>query len=202
MFNTKGQEVKSTTVSKSLVPGVEKCRILSMTVRTSSKKDKKVLDLYLIGEESPTFEGWNIDKDNPNSPKYKGPTGKVTATSWTDTFNKTNAVENEILSKVLVIAQEMGLRQEIDNIAAGSIEEWVKQAETILVNSKKQIYFFLKGTEEEYNGKTIVKLSLPKYKFCSADESKLDVFDKSNVYHFKALPVNQVSSFSTSEFDV
>ena len=41
--------------------------------------------------------------------------------------------------------------------------------------------------EEEYNGKTIVKLSFPKFKFCNAIESKLDVFDKTNQWHYKPL---------------
>jgi hypothetical protein len=64
---------------------------------------------------------------------------------------------------------------------------------TILKN--KYAFFFLKGTEEEYNGKTIIKLSLPKYKFCSANEEKLDKFDKTNLYHYKPLQTKTVTSF-------
>jgi hypothetical protein len=66
------------------------------------------------------------------------------------------------------------------------------------------MYWFLKGTEEEYNGKTIIKLSLPKYKFASLDETKLDKFDKNNKYHYKALVTKPVSSFepATDDFDM
>ena len=59
----------------------------------------------------------------------------------------------------------------------------------------KNLYFFLKAQEEEYNGKTIVKLSLPKFKFANADETKLEKFDKNNQYHYKALQTKPVSGF-------
>jgi hypothetical protein len=68
----------------------------------------------------------------------------------------------------------------------------------------RDAYWFLKGTEEEYNGKNIVKLSLPRYKFVSLDETKLDKFDKSNQYHFKPLVTKTVSSFEpvNDDFDM
>jgi hypothetical protein len=59
----------------------------------------------------------------------------------------------------------------------------------------------LKGQEEEYNGKTIIKLSLPKYKFVSLDESKLDKFDKTNKYHYKALENKPVEGFEPTAND-
>jgi hypothetical protein len=66
------------------------------------------------------------------------------------------------------------------------------------------MYWFLKGTEEEYNGKTIVKLSLPRYKFCNVDESKLEKFDKNNQYHYKAMQTKPVTSFEpvNDDFDM
>ena len=45
------------------------------------------------------------------------------------------------------------------------------------------------------NGKTIVKLSLPKFKYASAYEDKLDVYDRNNQYHFKALQNKPVAGF-------
>jgi hypothetical protein len=206
MFSTQGQEVKTGGGSKSLTPGVVNAHILSGSIRTSSKGDKKVLDLLLEGEIVPNFEGWPIDKDNLNGPKYAGPIGKVTATVYTAEFNNQDLNKNEILGKLVAISQELGLRKEIDNIGQNetitSIEQWVDRAIDILKGH--DINWFLKGTEEEYNGKTIVKLSLPKYKFASADKSKLDVYDKSNIYHYKALaPSVPVASFDAgSDFDM
>jgi hypothetical protein len=75
----------------------------------------------------------------------------------------------------------------------------VKEALDLVKNG--DLYWFLKGTEEEYNGKTLIKLSLPKYKFCSVDEQKLDKFDKTNKWHYKALQTKSVSSFEPATDD-
>lgn len=189
MFSTKGQEVKTGGgVQKSLQAGVVFAHIYSGNVRTSSKGDKKVLELTLEGTPLTNFEGWAISKENPEGPKFLGQSAKVTATSYTEEFDNPNPSKNDIMGKLAQIAIELGLRQELDTISASSIEDWVKQAIDILKDHN--LYWFLKATEEEYNGKTIVKLSLPKYKFASTDENKLDKFDKNNIYHYKALPAN------------
>ena len=200
MFSTKGQEVKTTGgTAKSLQTGVVYAHIYSGQVRTSNKGDKKTLELILEGPASEGFEGWAIDKNDLEGPKFTGQSSRVSATIWTDQFNETNVTKNEIMYKIAVIASELGLRNEIDNISASGLEEWVEKAMTILKGNN--LYWFLKGTEEEYNGKTIIKLSLPKYKFVSADEAKLDKFDKNNQYHYKALQNKPVASFEPANSD-
>lgn len=201
MFSTNGQEVKGGT-PKSLQPGVVFAHINSGTLKTSTKGDKKVLELYLEGPALDNFEGWPLDKNNPEGPKYKGQTARVTATSWTDQFNNPNITTNEIMYKLSFIAKELGIKDKLDAVQANSIEEWVEKAISLMKGQK--LYFFLKGSEEEYNDKTFVKLSLPKYKFCSADESKLDKFDKANKYHYKPLDVKSVERFEAvnNDFDI
>jgi len=203
MFSTKGQEVKTTGgVEKSLQPGVVYAHIFDAKVRTSTRGDKKVLELTLEGPALENFEGWTIVKGDDNGPRFKGQSGRVTATMWTDQFNETNPMKNEIMFKLISAAIEMGLRDEIDNITAPTLESWVVAAAAILKGH--YLYWFLKGTEEEYNGKTIVKLSLPKYKFCALDESKLERFDKTNQYHYKPLLTKSVTSFEpvNDDFDM
>jgi hypothetical protein len=203
MFSTKGQEVKQGGgTTKSLQAGVVYAHIYSGQVRTSNKGDKKTLELILEGPASEGFEGWPIDKDNPEGLKFTGQSSRVSATIWTDQFNDSNVSKNEIMYKIAIIASELGMRDQIDNIQASSLEEWVEKAISML--KYNNLYWFLKGTEEEYNGKTIIKLSLPKYKFVSSDESKLDAFDKNNQYHYKALQNKPVSSFEpvNSDFDM
>jgi hypothetical protein len=204
MFSTKGQEVKQGGTPKSLQPGVVYAKIHSSQVRTSSKGDKKILELTLVAKSTdPDFEGWPLDKDNPDGPKYTGPCSRVSATIWTDQFQTDDVNKNDILNKFIVIAKELGLRDEIDllstNKAITSIEEWAAAATEILKGHNA--YWFLKGSEEEYNDKTITKLSLPKYKFISTDESKLDKFDKTNKYHFKPLSKSNVTSFEPASND-
>jgi len=202
MFSTKGQEVKTGGTSKSFQPGVVYAHIFAGQVRTSKNGDKKSLELTLEGPAIPHFEGWTIDKNDPEGPKFQGLSARVTATIWTDQHAETNATKNEIMYKIIVIAQELGLRDAVDNISASSLEDWVNQAIGILAGN--DMYFFLNGKEEEYNGKTIVKLSFPRYKFCSVDESRLDKFDKNNKYHFRALETKPVVSFEpvNDDFDM
>jgi len=203
MFSTKGQEVKTGGgTAKSLQAGVVYAHIYSGQVRTSNKGDKKTLELVLEGPASEGFEGWAIDKNNPEGAKFTGQSSRVSATIWTDQFNDSNVSKNEIMYKLAVIASELGLRDQVDNISATSLEDWVEKAVYILKGHN--LHWFLKGTEEEYNGKTIIKLSLPKYKFVSAEEAKLDKFDKNNQYHYKALQNKPVASFepANSDFDM
>jgi len=200
MFSTSGQEVKQGGgSSKSFNPGVVYAHINSGQLRTSNKGDKKTLELYLEGPALENFEGWPIDRDNPEGPKYKGQTARVGATMWTDEFGNTNVSRNEIMYKLTIIATELGLKHELDAIQAKTIEEWVSKVINLVKG--QDLYWFLKGTEEEYNGKTLVKLSLPKYKFVSIDETKLDKFDKTNKYHYKALTTKTVGSFEPATDD-
>lgn len=201
MFSTKGQEVKTGGgVMKSLQPGVVYAHIYDASVRTSNKGDKKTLELILETPAIKDFEGWAIDKNNPDGAKFSGQSSRVSATIWTDQFNEPNVSKNEIMYKLTSIAAELGLRDKIDAISANSIEEWVEKAVSVVRG--EDLFFFLKGTEEEYNGKTIVKLSLPKYKFASSDADRLDSYDKTNPYHYKALAnAKPVASFEVANDD-
>lgn len=201
MFNTKGQEIKTGGGQKSLQAGVVYAHIYGGIVR-SSKTGKKQLELILEGAAAEGFEGWAIDKDNPEGPKYKGPSARVGATMYIDSHNSSDPAKNDIIYKLLFIASELGLRDEADSINGKTIEEWVEKVINLLKGHN--LYFFLKGTEEEYNGKTIIKLSLPKFKFASIGEEGLDKFDKNNVYHYKPLQNKSVKDFEPagSDFDM
>ena len=203
MFSTKGQEVKGGGASKSLQAGVVKAHIVSGQVRTSNKGDKKALELTLEGPAIADFEGWAIDKDNPEGPKFKGQSSRVMATIWTDQFNTNDVNKNDILNKLFVIGKELGLRTALDNISTQHeitcIEDWANHAINLIKGN--DLFFFLKGQEEEYNGKTIIKLSFPKFKFCNAVESKLDTFDKTNVWHYKPLQNTAVDKFEPMNDD-
>lgn len=197
MFSTKGQEAKGVSgTPKSFQAGVVYAQIHSANVKVSKGTGKKSLELVLEGPALPNFEGWSIDKNIPNE-KFKGQSARVSATMWTADYNSEDINKNDILNKLIIISDEMGLRKEVDNVSSlyniNSIEEWVYHVVNILKGN--YAYFFLKGTEEEYNGKTIIKLSLPKYKFCSSVEDKLEKFDKTNSYHYKSLDIKPVSGF-------
>lgn len=200
MFSTQGQDVKQGGgIPKSLQAGVVYAHIHSAQVRESKNTGKKALELVLEGPELENFEGWLVDRNDENGPKFKGQSSKVMATTWTDQHNEPNVMKNEIMYKLTVIAEQLGLRDQVNTVSAESLEDWVSKTVNILKG--QDAYFFLKGQEEEYNGKTIIKLSLPKYKFVSLDESKLDKFDKNNKYHYKALENKTVEGFEPAGND-
>lgn len=200
MFSTQGQDVKQGGgIPKSLQAGVVYAHIHSAQVRESKNTGKKALELVLEGPELENFEGWLVDRNDENGPKFKGQSSKVMATTWTDQHNEPNVMKNEIMYKLTVIAEQLGLRDQVNTVSAESLEEWVEKTVNILKG--QDAYFFLKGQEEEYNGKTIIKLSLPKYKFVSLDESKIDKFDKNNKYHYKALENKPVDGFEPAAND-
>lgn len=197
MFNTQGQTVNR-NLQKTLSPGVVYAHIVSGKLKTS-KTGKKKLILLLETPPIEGFEGWPIDKDNPNGEKHKGQIANVDATIWTDTYNNPNISDNEIMSRITTIAVELDLKDRLDMITAETIEEWVEKAINLLKN--KDMYFFLSGAEEMYNGKVFVKLSFSRYRFCSLNKEHLDTFNKNNIYHYKALKQDYIDNFE-SDFDV
>jgi len=160
----------------------------------------------LEGPALPNFEGWAIDREDPEGEKFKGQTARVSATIYISEFNSDDVNKNEILSKIIVIADQLELRKEIDSLSKNakitSIEQWVEAAVNILKGN--DLYWFLSGKEDEYNEKVIVRLSLPKFKFASIDEDKLNKFDKTNKYHFSPLASKSVSGFEpvNNDFNV
>ncbi len=196
MFKTEGQEIKGGGLGKSFEPGVVLAHIHSANVRTA-KTGKKALELVLEGPSIPDFEGWAIDREDPEGEKFKGQSAKVSASIYISDFNSDDVNKNEILSKMIVISNQLGLRAEIDNLSNNknikSIEDWVAAAAKILKGN--DLYWFLAGKEDQYNDKIIVRLSLPKIKFCSQDETKLPKFDRTNKWHFTPFITKSVSGF-------
>lgn len=199
MFSTEGQEVKTGGLNKSFEPGVVFAHIHSAKVRTS-QTNKKMLELTLEGPAIKDFEGWALDRDNQEGPKYTGQSARVSASIYISEFNSADVNKNDILNKLIIVADELGLRKDIDDLSKDgsitSIEEWVEKAVEVLKGN--DLFFFLAGKEDEYNGKVIIKLSLPKYKFCSADQGKVAVFDKTNKYHYAPLVSKSLTGFEPS----
>ena len=135
MFSTEGQSVKGGGLGKSFEPGVVFAHIYGAQVRTS-KTGKKSLEITLEGPPLLNFEGWAIDRENPEGEKYKGQTARVSASIYISDFNSDDVNKNEILSKIIVIADQLELRKEIDNLSKNakitSIEQWVAAAINIL----------------------------------------------------------------------
>lgn len=202
MFQTEGQEVKGSGLNRTFEPGVIYAHIFSANVRTA-KTGKKSLELMLEGPPLTGFEGWAVERDKPEGDKFTGQIAKVSATIYTADFNSDDVNKNTILSKIIVMSDQLGMRIAIDNLAKDgtitSIEQWVDRAVALLKDH--DMFWFLQAKEDEYNGKIIIRLSLPAFKFCSADEGKLPKFDKTNKYHYGQFVSTKVDSFEPIQTD-
>ena len=92
MFSTEGQSVKGGGLGKSFEPGVVFAHIYGAQVKTS-KTGKKALELTLEGPAIPNFEGWAIDRENPEGEKYKGQTARVSASIYISEFNSVHLMD-------------------------------------------------------------------------------------------------------------
>lgn len=205
-FNTKGQDV-NTGDSKSLPYGNVYAHIHSASLGVSQRTGKKALNIILEGPAvGGDFEGFPIDKNNPEGLKFKGKVAWLTVTSWLDAeaYNSNDLGKNEIMNRMVYIAKELGVKDQLDNINADTLEEWVEKA-TDLVKGEN-MHFLITASEEEYEGKTRIKKNLARFKFCSLNEDKVEKFDKNNRYHYRALQkAENVDGFEPakqdSEFD-
>lgn len=112
----------------------------------------------------------------------KGQTGRV----------RTVYMKNEDQQKVFVdqlsqIADEIGVRDQLDAIEANNMEEYINKVAPLFIG--KTARFLVAVEQEWYNGKLKDRLLFPKFDFVEsldipANKSKL-VFDKDKTYHFR-----------------
>jgi hypothetical protein len=127
--NKENLEVKkSTFVPKNIQPGVNKCKILRISVKekTHYKTKQACLQLTFVMEgERPNaeFEGFYIDKNNPKLGRHDGPTGYVNASPFDFEDNKVeDKVNGGYVAKEMLLARFL---QRVCQTLNGS--DWVAQ---------------------------------------------------------------------------
>jgi hypothetical protein len=197
------------TVGQFLDPGKHEVRIRSAKVARSERTGKKALELVLEGPRP--FEGWEglaLDKNDKEGPKYDGPVGFLTATSWLteDQYNSPTPAKNAILNIMMYIADSTGMRKQMDEAVEGAatIEEFVERVAKVMANT--YFWMLLTGKEEEYQGKVRVKLNFFPSRSVSLKKENLEDFSMDNPYHYrklkKAEKVSEFAAPSGGEFDL
>ena len=155
---------------KTIKPGNVTAKILDISLQPlKSDPEAYYLILHLEGEDQgPDFEGFMYDKDNPNKGRAKGQVGKVRFSAYPYRNGQTKAGKErnrdmEILRSLVEIANLNGKRDELNNIEADTIENFVKQAGKIL--SSNQFYYWCVGGSAylKDDGNKDFSLHLPKY---------------------------------------
>lgn len=176
-LSTKNLPVTS-NVNKLMTPGTVLAKINSVELEEDKLGRQEGKDGYFlivnlegIDLSEQGFEGFLIDSTDPSKGKYKGQIGKVRCGSLSKTGTlyafSSNAEKNidrdsSILSYVKTnFAIPLNLTEQIDNIEADTIEEYIQMLSKVLVNGEFY-YFTLAGKEWMKNNYPQYNLFLPK----------------------------------------
>lgn len=217
------KDVKSSSeggIPKTIQPGNIEAEILGVSLNQPQflqEKDGYFVILELMGPKpSDDFEGFLIDKDNPDGPRYAGQVGRVKAGRWpfqNGTTKSGIAIErdSEIMKFIKNLCDELGDKGKAwwaksDN-KYNTIEEMVDAFNTDAPFKGKKLDFCICG--RGYNNKegyVNFDLHLPKFskdgvpfEAAGKPKSRLLVFDEDK--HVELPEVQQVSKFSGEEIE-
>lgn len=164
-FSTKGVDTKERqSISKYLTYGINKAAISNMVVEKAKNTGSKRITFFIQGEkvEDKTFEG--VDG-------AKGRVAKIQTS-----YMKTDAQYKDFMRQVGIIADKIGVRPQVDAIAASTIEEYVS---SVLPLFRSKFFWWNIAGEEwcDNEGKIKVSPRFMRYGFAKAldeiDETKL-----------------------------
>lgn len=202
--------------SKVIQPGVVECKINSITLDTVPYKEG-AYNLSLNVESTPMgddFEGFLIDKDNPDSGRYEGQIGRVRFSEWafSDGETKTGikiSRDTEIVKAIQTICKETGCiawMETQDNVHE-TIEEFVQAFNADKPFKDKFVKMCVAGREYMNKaGYMNYDLYLPRagrgqvsIESAQQERSKLLSFDSEA--HIKKAKTESVASFSSGSDD-
>lgn len=155
---------------KTIKPGNITAKVLDISLQPlKSDPNAMYLILHLEGEDQgPDFEGFMYDKDNPNKGRAKGQVGKVrySAYPYRDGVTKAGKPKSrdmDILRSLVEFATVAGKRDELNEIEADTIDNFVKQAAKLLADGK--FYYWCIGGSAyiKDDGNKDYSLYLPRY---------------------------------------
>lgn len=165
MLSTENMSAGSGKIKPVIDAGNQELKINSIVLNTPPY-DQKAYDLQLNVESKPVggdFEGFLVDVNNPNGPRYQGQVGRVSFQryAFADTTLPSGREINrdaEILKALIFLAEQQDKRDQLDSIKAQTIEEFVNQAATFLCDG--QYYNFCVGGREWENKEGYINLQL------------------------------------------
>lgn len=181
-FSTKGVNTEEKRgVSQFLSYGLNMAALTGFEAR-GSRTGKKMINLNFEGPKI-TEEGFQAHQDA----KMGGKIGRVQFTIYVDENNADQV--KEIVTRVGIIADKLGVREKVDAVEAADLESYFKAVLPILRGK----YAWWAITAEEYvnaEQKVRYNLGLRRFGFIASmeeGEGHLNPFDKSNPYDYKAV---------------
>lgn len=167
MFSTKN--VSANRVSPVIGPGNHKVKINSLSF-DATPYDPQAFNITLNVETEPVggeFQGFLVDADNQNGPRYKGQVGRVRMSPYpykdaTLPTGRKIVAADEMVKAIAFLADVTGKRDEVDMIEANSLEQFANACKQIFRNTE-YINACIGGREWENNdGYVNVDLHLPR----------------------------------------
>ena len=213
MLSTVDMSAGSGKVKPVIDAGNQELKINSITLNAPAY-DQSAYDLILNVESKPMgndFEGFLLDVNNPNGPRYQGQVGRVKFSRYA--FNDATLPsgrqvkrDDGILKALITIAEAQGRRGQIDTIKANTIEEFVQQANGFLCDGT--YYNFCVGGREWENKEGYINLDMHLPRFTAqavgmealdVENSKLITFNKDeHVIQLKKKAASTVDAFEPS----
>jgi hypothetical protein len=221
-MNIPGVQSGSGKVYKGIVPGNHKVRILKFSLPEEHWKndDGLFLEMFMETEKpSPDFEGYPIDKENPDGPKHEGYVGKVRFSSWAYKTKYVPFKAKEVSRNELILEDLLRLCVELECVEwfrnaqdkYATIQEWVEAFNTEMPYKDKWLNVCIRGDQYlDKEGKLRTSLSFAKYEkidgayhnaYISANsKKKLLAFDPDK--HYKKVEVPEVENFGDEDVDI
>lgn len=213
MLSTENMSAGSGKIKPVIDAGNQELKINSIALHTPPY-DNKAYDLQLNVESQPVggdFEGFLVDVNNPNGPRYQGQVGRVSFQryAFSDTTlpsGREISRDAEILKALIFLAEQQDKRDQLDAIKAATIEEFVKDAAAFLCDG--QYYnFCIAGREwENKEGYINLQLFLPKRTAAGVPFERVDVVNSKLIgfnrdEHIVAMRKSNTSTNTQSTFE-
>jgi hypothetical protein len=139
MLSTKDMNAGSGKARPVINPGNQVVKINSISY-DQTPYDKDAYNIVLHVESEPVtgeFEGFLVNSDDPNGPRYKGQVGRVRISPYpfkdtTLPSGREIKLENEVLRAMIGLSEALDKRDDLDSIEADTVEEFMSAANQVL----------------------------------------------------------------------
>ena len=213
MFSTKDMSVNTGGTKPVIEPGNQVVKINSVTF-DQTPYDADAYNITLNIESKPIdgeFQGFLVDQNNPNGPRYQGQVGRVRFSPYAykdTTLANGNEIsrDTEVMKAMIFLSEALGKRAELDKISANTIEEFMTACNSLFSGSE-YVNMCLGSREwENKDGYINNDLFLPKLskagvpiEALGTEPSRLLTYDSNNNNHLRKV-VKKVSP-TTNNFE-
>ena len=213
MLNTSGMSAGSGKEKPVIGPGNQVVKINSITFDVTPYA-ADAFNIMLHVESEPMqgeFQGFLLDPNNPNSPRYEGQVGRVRFSQYAykDTILPNGneiSRDTEVMKAMIFLSEQIGKRTELDAIQANTIEDFMVKCNSVL--SGPTFMNVCLGTREWENKEGYVNndLYLPKMskagiplEALGVENSRLITYNVNDKNHYRPIVVKDVPATNSFE---